>query len=211
MAAERAEPFQLALAALRDRLRAGAFQPGERIAASELAKSLRLSATPVREALSQLAGEGLLEDRRGQGWFVRALTGVDIADLYRMSLAVQLIAHDPHRATARRAPEADSDAAPPADAVETVERLLAGWVAQAGGRALFGVHVNLQARLEPARRAEALVLDDMPEEAGRLHALAAPTPASLRLPEIKRFYARRVGVADRLASLIYPEGSRVSV
>ena len=76
----------LALAQLRERLRDGGFPPGMRIAATEVADTLKLSATPVREALSRLAGEGLLEDRRGQGFFLRPLSGVDIADLYRLSL-----------------------------------------------------------------------------------------------------------------------------
>src|SRR4051794_25403905 len=97
MGADRVEPFQVALTSLRQRLREGLLAPGERIAASDIATDLQLSATPVREALSRLAGEGLLEDRRGQGFFVRTLTAVDIADLFRLSLAQLGIAHDPHR------------------------------------------------------------------------------------------------------------------
>ncbi|HEX5265105.1 MAG TPA: GntR family transcriptional regulator [Phenylobacterium sp.] len=206
MAADRAEPFQVALTALREQLRDAAFLPGERIAASELAGRLRLSATPVREALSQLCGEGLLEDRRGQGWFVRALSGVDIADLYRLSLAVQTIAHDPRRTPPRRAPDAETTTPAPdaADPVQAVERLFADWTAHAGGRTLYAVHQSLQAKLEPVRRAEPLVFADLADEADRLRALGSPTPAGLRLAEIRRFYARRISVADRLASLIYP-------
>ena len=62
-----AEPFHVALATLRERLRTGAYRPGVRITAVDLADELRLSNTPVREALARLAGEGLVEDRRGQG------------------------------------------------------------------------------------------------------------------------------------------------
>jgi DNA-binding transcriptional ArsR family regulator len=213
MAAERAEPFQVALAALRDRLRDGAFLPGERIAASELAETLGLSATPVREALSQLSGEGLLEDRRGQGWFLTALTGLDIADLYRTSLTVLLTAQDPHRVIS--APQLSDDRpaveTPTGDAVQYVERLFADWTAQAGGGALYAVHRNLQARLAPVRRAEPLVFTDLPEEAARLQALAPPSPAGLRLAEVRRFYARRIAVAPRLSGLIYPSRRPSSV
>jgi hypothetical protein len=212
MAVERAEPFQVALTALRERLRDGVFLPGERIAASELAETLQLSATPVREALSQLSGEGLLVDRRGQGWFVQALTALDIADLYRTSLTVLTTAHDAHRAAAPQ----QGGATPPVetlggDAIEHVERLFADWMAQAGGRALYAVHRNLQARLEPVRRAEPLVFDDLPEEAARLQALAPPTAAGPRLAEIRRFYGRRITAAHRLSGLIYPSRRPPSV
>ncbi|MFN3487458.1 MAG: GntR family transcriptional regulator, partial [Planctomycetota bacterium] len=61
----------MALTAVRDRLQSGALPPGARATAVDLADDLGLSTTPVREALSRLAGEGLLEDRRGQGYFVR--------------------------------------------------------------------------------------------------------------------------------------------
>ena len=79
MAPKRAEASQLALSALRDVLRRGSFSPGARLAAAEIAENLHLSPTPVREALSRLAGEGLLEDHPGQGYFVPTLTGPDIA------------------------------------------------------------------------------------------------------------------------------------
>src|ERR1700761_5648772 len=97
MAANHVEPFQRALSQLRERLRDGAFPPGTRIAATEVADTLKLSATPVREALSRLAGEGLLEDRRGHGFFLRPLSALDIADLYRLGLSHLTIAHESHR------------------------------------------------------------------------------------------------------------------
>jgi DNA-binding GntR family transcriptional regulator len=56
MAEARAEPFHIVLVGLRERIREGAFRPGARIAATDLADELRLSTTPVREALSRLAG-----------------------------------------------------------------------------------------------------------------------------------------------------------
>ena len=55
-----AEPFHVALATLRERLRTGVYRPGVRITAVDLADELRLSNTPVREALARPAGEGLV-------------------------------------------------------------------------------------------------------------------------------------------------------
>jgi hypothetical protein len=204
MATGRAEPFQVALAALRDRLREGAFQPGERIAAGELADALRLSATPVREALSRLAGEGLLEDRRGQGFFLRTLTGMDIADLYRMSLAFLIMAIDPHRAALHRRTLAEPAVrVPVTDPVREVERRFADWITEGGGSALAVAYRSLQIQLGPARRFEPLVFDDLAEEAGELRALDGPDTDRLRGAALRRFHLRRIAASDRLAALVY--------
>jgi DNA-binding GntR family transcriptional regulator len=52
---------------------------------------VKLSPTPVREALSRLAGEGELEERRGDGFFVRRLSAADLIPLYEMSEQLLLI------------------------------------------------------------------------------------------------------------------------
>ena len=61
------DAFGNALQALRQRLRDGAYAPGAPLVIIELAHELNISATPMREALARLAGEGLIEDRRGVG------------------------------------------------------------------------------------------------------------------------------------------------
>jgi DNA-binding GntR family transcriptional regulator len=58
MATERLEPFRQALVDLRPRLRDGVLQPGARVTAKEVAEGLKLSPTPVREALSHFARLG---------------------------------------------------------------------------------------------------------------------------------------------------------
>lgn len=204
MAAKRAESFRLALLALRERLREGCFAPGERIAAVEVAEALRLSATPVREALSRLAGEGLIEERRGQGYFIRTLSALDVADLYRLSLSHLAIALDAHR-LGRQAQVQALDAWA-GDPVADVERLFQGWVREAGGRALSLSYRTLEIRLGPVRRAEPLLFTDLAEEAGELRAVARDPEANGRLKSLRRFHDRRLGVADRIASLL--EGAR---
>jgi hypothetical protein len=200
MSAGRAEPFRLALQALRDRLRVGDFVPGERIRAGALAEELRLSATPVREALARLAGEGLVEDRRGEGYFVGALSGLEIADLYRLQLAHLQVALDPRRPAPahRRAPTTTTDL----DPVAAVERLFLGWVLQTGGRALGSSYRTIMVRLGPARRKEPLLFGDLAEEAARLASGAngADAPAGRR--QLATFHGRRVAAAERIARLL---------
>ena len=55
MAKARPEPFEIALATLRRRLREGILPPGQRITAVEVADDLKLSTTPVRATASTSA------------------------------------------------------------------------------------------------------------------------------------------------------------
>jgi DNA-binding GntR family transcriptional regulator len=205
MPATPAEPFHLALAGLRDRLRDGGFAPGARIAATEVADTLKLSATPVREALSRLAGEGLLEDRRGQGFFLRALSGLEIADLFRMSLSELLIAQDSRRAhnAVRGGGGAEARDDPALRPIVRVERLFTDWIAEAGSRTLSVTFRTLQIQLGPVRRAEPEIIPDLQAEADELQALAEAADAAARGPALRRFHLRRVALADRLAALAY--------
>jgi DNA-binding GntR family transcriptional regulator len=202
----RVEPFQLALTELRERLREGILPPGARVTAKEVADALHLSATPVREALSRLAGEGLLEERRGDGFFVRGLPAVDIADLYRMNLGILTLAQEkdrqPHRDLARPATLAETD-----DPVRAVERLFSAWVAESSSRILVENHRILALRLAPVRRLEERLFDDLRPEAEGLLGLADASGRGKRQAALERFHERRIVLADQLAELVDPNGS----
>lgn len=183
------EPSLRAQAALRQWLRDGRFAPGDRLSPAELGEELRLSATPVREALSRLAGEGLLVERRGEGFYAPRLGRADIADLFRLSLAGLLIALEPGRA---RVPAGAADA-PEEDPVRATEALFGRWVGGAGSAALAGVFASTQARLAPVRRVEPEVIPDLAREA---LALAAVATAAARLEAVRAFHLRRIRLAD---------------
>jgi DNA-binding GntR family transcriptional regulator len=68
---------------LRGRLRTGLFAPGERIVDATLARTLSVSRTPVREALTRLAAEGLLSTDDG-GFAVPSLTVSDVAEIFQV-------------------------------------------------------------------------------------------------------------------------------
>ncbi len=67
---------------LRVRLARGDLPPGTRLVNRALAEELGTSFTPVREAINQLASEGLVEYVRGGGAYVRTLSRVELAQLY---------------------------------------------------------------------------------------------------------------------------------
>jgi len=201
MAGPQTEPFVIALNELRDRLQQGVLPPGSRITAVELADELGLSTTPVREALSRLAGEGLVEDRRGQGYFVRRLNAADIADLYRISLALLLIALEPKRPRRAASPAPSGQRSGADDPVAQLEDLFRRWVTDTGSRLLVRDFRILQVQLGPLRRLEAASLGDLTAEAAAI--LASDDLArSERLTLLRHFHAVRIREAERLAAAL---------
>lgn len=202
MAEPPSEPFVIALSVLRERLQLGTTPPGARITAVDLADELGLSTTPVREALSRLAGEDVVEDRRGQGYFVRRLNGADIADLYRTSLALLLIALDPKRPR-RGGPDLDTDGDVEVidDPVDAVEQAFSRWVAATGSRLLIRDFRLVQIRMGPVRRVEVGLVENLRSEAEILVA-CVERPHAERLSLLRQFHAVRIRDADRLAACL---------
>jgi DNA-binding GntR family transcriptional regulator len=60
------------------------FKPGERLHIIGLAESLRVSSTPVREALNRLTAENLLSCVPAKGFFAKNISLQEHADLYRL-------------------------------------------------------------------------------------------------------------------------------
>lgn len=67
---------------LRDMIARGNLEPGERINEVHLAASLGVSRTPLREALTALAGEGALYTIPRRGFFVQELTRAELKGIY---------------------------------------------------------------------------------------------------------------------------------
>lgn len=63
-------------------LRAGLINPTSTIKEAALSEELSISRTPVREALIQLAGEGLLESVPHKGFYIRTLTETEAQELF---------------------------------------------------------------------------------------------------------------------------------
>lgn len=69
-----------ALLELRQRIISGKLAGGQRLYEVALAEDLQVSRTPVREAMSRLAEEGLLERSSGGGFMVRSFSVQDVVD-----------------------------------------------------------------------------------------------------------------------------------
>jgi DNA-binding GntR family transcriptional regulator len=67
---------------IRKQVFSGALAPGDRLVNRTLAKQLGTSFIPVREAISRLASEGVVEQVAGAGAFVREFDRQEISEIY---------------------------------------------------------------------------------------------------------------------------------
>ncbi len=77
---------------IQQKIARGELRPGSSISEIALAKELGSSRTPVREAIGQLAAEGLLEQTPNRGAVVMQLKRQDIIDLYELREALEVYA-----------------------------------------------------------------------------------------------------------------------
>lgn len=77
---------------LRSSILAGEFRPGERIYEVSLSEQLKVSRTPIREALKVLAGESLLDYTPNRGYHVREYSVDDIVQAYEIRAALEGLA-----------------------------------------------------------------------------------------------------------------------
>lgn len=78
-----------AVAAIRQRVRNGQFAPGQRLVAGELSAILGVSGGPIREALTRLAGEGIVEVQPHRGAIVRTQTREDLVEIYALREVIE--------------------------------------------------------------------------------------------------------------------------
>lgn len=79
---------------LKDRILKREINPGEKISVEEIARGLRVSRTPVVNALKMLESDGLVEIIPRRGTFVTHLNARDVAELFEIRLMIELHAAD---------------------------------------------------------------------------------------------------------------------
>jgi DNA-binding GntR family transcriptional regulator len=81
---------QIAYRALRDSILARRLEPGEVYTESALAKDFGISKTPVREALKELAGQGLVTFLPRRGVLVNRYCERDVEEVFEVRAAIEL-------------------------------------------------------------------------------------------------------------------------
>ena len=155
------DPFLLALSSVRDRAELGCYIPGEPIVIVDEARRLKLSTTPVREALAWLCGEGLVERGPSGGFLAPRLDAGMIRArhgfrLICLTTSLELTADLADRAPYRRDHE---------DPVVDLRQMLDWLVQRAGNPVLAQAFGRVGRQLAIMRHAEARVFPNLEAEA----------------------------------------------
>lgn len=202
---------------LRFQLRSGAFAPGERLIESSLAQELSVSRSPVREALSRLTADGLLQSGSG-GFQVAMPTREDMMEIFEMRRLLEPAAAGrvAGAATPELLKELD-DAVSRARAAQTADDFTAFTEANYGFRAAWvsrvtnqrlretilrfddqAGHVRRQTLVLPAARADALALLEQYRLAFSHRDSAEAATVTLRFIEAaERYYGRVAQTSDQ--------------
>jgi DNA-binding GntR family transcriptional regulator len=74
---------------LRSAIMSGAFAPGEHLRQEDVARRLRISRGPAREALNRLAAEGLVRLRPRRGYVVETLDIDEVEDIFELRMLLE--------------------------------------------------------------------------------------------------------------------------
>ncbi|HEY2707199.1 MAG TPA: GntR family transcriptional regulator [Caulobacteraceae bacterium] len=198
------DQFIVVLGELRGRVRDGAWVEGEPLTVGDLANDCGVSQTPVREALARLAGEGLVEDRRGRGYYARRIDGAELADLYRAQkiFGRVALANGLSRPGSRDQPYVCSPADFLTSPVGAWEGLYEGLLRRTNSVLLTQQQRRLADLLAPARRVEPLVLGETDADFGPLvAALASSDWAEVEAALEPLAQRRRAAVDDLVISM----------
>lgn len=204
------DPFTQALASLRDRIHSGALAGGAPVIVQDEAQRLRLSTTPVREALARLSGEGLVERAASGGYVTVRFDATATRDRWAMHAHYVMIAVELNaRALGPRRPPA-----PPFEPdrpIASANRLFSSLICSAGNRVLWDAFLNVSGQLDLVRRYEAVLFDDLGDEARGLYAAYSGATRPEFAEAVGRYHDRRMGAAGALAALVFggtgPPGS----
>jgi DNA-binding GntR family transcriptional regulator len=83
---------ELALQALRERIRSGQLRPGERLRLDELTRELDMSPTPIREALRLLQADRLIDYRAHHGIVVAEISAETTEEVYHLRALLEALA-----------------------------------------------------------------------------------------------------------------------
>jgi DNA-binding GntR family transcriptional regulator len=150
-----------------DELRSGLLRPGSAISVQDEAVALRTSATPVREALERLVGEGIVDvGVQRQGFTIPRYGTRDLSDLHRLLEVLGHAAFSERRRSATAPARLTGAAAQqPAAAVDDTFRVIA---ASTENHMLSAAIRRTSLLLTPYRRAEPAILPNWLDDLNKL-------------------------------------------
>jgi len=195
--------FDRVYVAIKQRLRGGAFRPGQKLEPAGLSDELNASVTPVRDALHRLTGERLVEAPRHEGFRAPLLTESMLRQLYAWHRDLLLLATGRRWAERERSPV---ETPPGASHLQLLDAEFAGLAADSGNSELAIALRNLSERLEPYRRFEHEFLGALDAETGQIVcAIRAQDLRSLRRA-LDHYHRRREQIVPQLLARLHDHG-----
>lgn len=186
------DPFHQALGSLRLRVEQGLYGAGRPVVIVEEAQRLRLSTTPVREALAWLAGAGLVERAPLGGYVTLQLDPATVRDRLAFRLhCLRLSLESTGGLPAALAPDEDGARA-------MLHRDLDRLVQSSGSDALLDAFRRVSSRLAQIRGAEEQVFADLDDEAAGISTLLAQADIQALEAALSRYHHRRMEAAALL-------------
>lgn len=181
--------------AIFNRLVQGHYRPTRRIGIAELAQVLRVSTTPVREALRQLVGRDLMVERHREGFYLAPLSARAISSLYRAhgDWMIKVLKDAGQRTV-------------PGGQLRSMWRLFDASAVRTEDVAMIAVRRYLDARLAVLRRHEPGVLGDMSDRSAALVQALAREDVAAALTITDAFHQDCAASAERLAAAFDPAG-----
>ncbi|MFK8250393.1 GntR family transcriptional regulator [Ancylobacter terrae] len=199
--------------ALEDDIVAGRLRPGQRLDEAGLVERFRVSRTPIREALIQLAASGLVEMRPRRGAYVTLLGPRELIESFelmaeieascarlaaqRMGPADRAAISEAHVACQQAVAAGDDDAYYPANA--QFHRAI---YTATGNRVLRAEAVRLQTALQPYRRLQLKVPRRMAASLAEHEAILAALLAGDGAGAAERIRAHVLVQGERFMSLL---------
>lgn len=177
-------------------------RPGARLDPALLADGLGTSATPVREALNQLCGAGLVDARPGGGFHVSMIDAPALADLYRWNedvIGIILRSTGGRLAVDVREQEHAGDIA---GATATLAERLAR---TSGNEEHLRAMRDINARLHAVRLVEGNLISDTEQELARLAAAAERADVVALRSGWRRYHRRRERFAAEIVRALLRE------
>jgi DNA-binding GntR family transcriptional regulator len=182
---------------LKQRLLAGQFKPGARLEPTHLGEQLSSSATPVRDSLHLLAGEGLVETALSDGFHVARVDAPALEDLYRWTTEVLSVV--------ARSVDPFESALPGGDYPDAVARLFEDFSLRSRNTEHARAVAALNDRLHAVRRAETELLPDWQEELADLSRHLGEG-ARAAAAGIASYHRRRIKLASEIVRYRYRLG-----
>lgn len=176
----------------------GGYRPGETIRIADVADELRLSGTPVREALCRLAGARLVDDRHREGFRMSQMTSDEVGAAYRLEEQLYAAMMADLRSPAAALSPSQGNTAGTDPLEPTIPSAFIMLRRRTGGSLARQVAVDLGRRLAPYRQCEEELLIGPLDDVEALNLAVRADDWVLARAMLAHYADRRAAVAARL-------------